>query len=93
MKHERGHQVRRQWLLLGLLASLRYGRTLDQLAEALSCHPRTVRRDLDVLGTVGFDFERNHEGEGIAVRIVWPTENIILNRLGARAIESREVSA
>lgn len=45
----------RQWTILKVLES--HGRvTLRQIADALreTCHERTLRRDLDVLGLVGF---------------------------------------
>jgi len=50
----RNEQVTRQWLLLRKLESSR-GATLNELANSLpteyTCHPRTVRRDLEALET------------------------------------------
>ncbi len=64
-------QVRRQWQILVWLTGVRYGLTLDDLATRTKASPRTIRRDLDVLVDAGFPIERNHEGEGIAIRFVW----------------------
>ena len=47
-------QFIRQWRLLRLLADARVGYTLQQLAEEMSVSTKTVRRDLNVLGTAGF---------------------------------------
>ena len=67
-------QARRQWQLLTWLVSVRSGFTLAQLAEKAGVTARTIRRDLDVLIGAGFPIERNHEGEGIAIRFVWGAE-------------------
>ncbi|GEM_PF-4208036 len=58
----RADQPIRQWTILKLLES--NGRvTLRQIADALSesCHERTLRRDLDVLGLVGFPIYAERE--------------------------------
>jgi predicted DNA-binding transcriptional regulator YafY len=58
----RADQPIRQWTILKLLES--NGRvTLRQIADALSetCHERTLRRDLDVLGLVGFPIYSERE--------------------------------
>jgi len=48
----RGEALRRQWQLLQLLQSHRYGLTVDELAEKLGCSKRTIQRDLNVLREV-----------------------------------------
>ncbi|NKE71708.1 helix-turn-helix transcriptional regulator [Candidatus Manganitrophus noduliformans] len=58
----RADQPIRQWTILKLLES--NGRvTLRQISDALSetCHERTLRRDLDVLGLVGFPIYAERE--------------------------------
>ena len=50
----RGDQLARQWQLIQRLARSRYGVGLDDLAEDLGCHRRTVYRDLDALMFAGF---------------------------------------
>lgn len=58
----RADQPIRQWTILKLLES--NGRvTLRHIADALSetCHERTLRRDLDVLGLVGFPIYSERE--------------------------------
>ena len=45
----RGDQLARQWIIFQQLMKSRYGKTLNDLAADLDCHPRTVYRDLDAL--------------------------------------------
>jgi predicted DNA-binding transcriptional regulator YafY len=54
----RGTQFARQWGVLSLLASRRFGMSLGDLSEELGCHARTVRRDVAVLERAGFQPER-----------------------------------
>ena len=50
----RGDQLARQWRLIQRLARSRFGVGLDELAEDLEVHRRTVYRDLDALMYAGF---------------------------------------
>lgn len=50
----RGDQLARQWRLIQRLARSRWGVGLDELADDLECHRRTIYRDLDALMLAGF---------------------------------------
>jgi len=50
----RGDQLARQWIIFQKLATSRYGKSVNDLAADLDCHPRTVYRDLDALQAAGF---------------------------------------
>lgn len=75
----RNAAVARHWRLL--LAMRQGARTLDQLAHDLRVTTRTVRRDIDVLASVGFPIEqRTREGEhavwGLASMREWPRNEV-----------------
>jgi predicted DNA-binding transcriptional regulator YafY len=50
----RGDQLARQWIIFQQLMTSRYGKTVNDLAADLDCHPRTVYRDLEALQVGGF---------------------------------------
>jgi predicted DNA-binding transcriptional regulator YafY len=50
----RGDQLARQWRIIQTLISSRHGKSVSDLAQDLSCHTRTVYRDLEALQTAGF---------------------------------------
>ena len=50
----RGDQLARQWKIIQTLISFRMGKSAADIARDLSCHPRTVYRDLDALQSAGF---------------------------------------
>lgn len=50
----RGDQLARQWRIIQTLISTRHGKSVSDLAQDLSCHTRTVYRDLEALQAAGF---------------------------------------
>ncbi|CAB1058078.1 Transcriptional regulator, YafY family [Olavius sp. associated proteobacterium Delta 1] len=50
----RGDQLARQWRIIQTLISSRQGKSVSDLAQDLSCHTRTVYRDLEALQAAGF---------------------------------------
>ena len=50
----RGDQLARQWRIIQTLISARHGKSVSDLAQDLSCHTRTVYRDLEALQAAGF---------------------------------------
>ncbi len=62
----RGDTLKRQWSLVQILQTHRYGQTLDGLADELSCNRRTIQRDINVLRDVGLpiEFTDNNDQHG-----------------------------
>jgi predicted DNA-binding transcriptional regulator YafY len=50
----RGDQLARQWIIFQQLMSAKQGKTVNDLAADVDCHPRTVYRDLEALQVGGF---------------------------------------
>jgi predicted DNA-binding transcriptional regulator YafY len=50
----RGEQLSRQWQILKVLESFRFGVSIDELAGKLETTRRTVERDLTALRKIGF---------------------------------------
>ena len=63
----RGDQLARQWRIIQTLISSRYGKSVFDLAQDLSCHTRTVYRDLEALQEAGFPVYT----ERVAGKNVW----------------------
>lgn len=56
--------VARHWLLLRILAARRNGVTVEEAAKELHVHPKTIRRDLQMLCQVGFRLEEDRGPHG-----------------------------
>lgn len=54
----------RQWILLRLLSSRRYGLTVREIHEELGVSEKTVRRDLETFVEVGFPLEEIRQEHG-----------------------------
>ena len=50
----RGDQLGRQWKIIRSLIASKQGKSVQDLASELSCHSRTVYRDLEALQVAGF---------------------------------------
>jgi predicted DNA-binding transcriptional regulator YafY len=48
--------IHRQWLLLRMLSRRGPGRTIQELADEFGTCERTIRRDFELLGSIGFSF-------------------------------------
>lgn len=70
----RGSQFLRQWNLLSLLGARRFGCTFEELAGELKYHPRTIRRDAEVLEGAGFPIERVRDPATREVRLKLPQQ-------------------
>jgi hypothetical protein len=66
----RGDQLARQWMIFQQLMSSKYGKTVNDLAADLDCHPRTVYRDLDALQVGGFPIY-NEKANGTNFWALW----------------------
>ncbi len=58
----RGDQLSRQWKIIQCLVASRVGKSIEDLAVDLECHPRTVYRDLDALQAAGFPLYTEKRG-------------------------------
>jgi len=61
----RGDQLSRQWKIIRRLISSRRGKSVRELAAELSCHHRTVYRDLEALQVAGFPIYKERVGNKI----------------------------
>ena len=50
----RGEQLGRQWTILQTLITSPTSKSVNDLAENINCHPRTIYRDLEALQLAGF---------------------------------------
>lgn len=55
----------RQWTLLRMLSSRRYGLTIKEIARELGVADKTIRRDLDLLRTLGMPIEEEVLDRGL----------------------------
>lgn len=62
----------RQWLLLKLLSSRKYGMTVDEMAHEMSVHVKTVRRYIKLFRKVGFSLV---ETKGDHNKKIWRIKN------------------
>ncbi len=76
----RGSQFLRQWKILSLLSARRYGISLEELAQELEYHPRTIRRE----GRAHRLPPRNGLGEGRRGMRQVPPEGLSRPRRGPR---------
>ena len=59
----RGDQLGRQWKIIRSLIASKRGKSVQDLASELSCHPRTVYRDLEALQVAGFPVYTECKGQ------------------------------
>lgn len=52
-------QVQRQWIVLNMVAARRQGATIQDMVSETGVNARTIRRDLNVLRTVGFPLQES----------------------------------
>ena len=56
-KKERGRQVKRILVMIQILTTYHFGRTIEDLAKSLRVGWRTIRRDLTLIGEAGIKVE------------------------------------
>jgi len=62
----RGDQLARQWSIIQILISSKWGKSAADLANELECHPRTVYRDLEAIQVAGFPiYNERLEGKSL----------------------------
>jgi proteasome accessory factor B len=59
----RGDQIVRQWKIIRLMETRRYGISVAELAEELESQPRTIYRDLEALYDAGFPLYNDKDGK------------------------------
>jgi|DewCreStandDraft_4_1066084.scaffolds.fasta_scaffold24385_2 predicted DNA-binding transcriptional regulator YafY len=62
----RGEQLARQWQIIRILESRKYGISAAELAEELKASVRTVYRDIDTLMFAGFPITNSNSGKGFS---------------------------
>ena len=89
MKRARGQEVIRQWKLLNLLQSRKYGLTVEQLAQQLGVTTRTIRRDIEQLQEAGFPLEQ----AVTETRRAWTLNREVFTGLAASGLTLSELCA
>ena len=85
----RNAQTIRQLQIIAFLDSMRYGATLDELAEEFGVETRTIRRDLDAIKALGYEVIRLAR-EGAAR---YKLDNPLGKRIPAANLTSDELTA
>ena len=66
----RGDQIVRQWKIIRLMETRRYGISVAELAEELESQPRTIYRDLEALYDAGFPLFPDKDGKNSVWKMV-----------------------